>query len=375
MSEEHSTNLSAWIRQKGNELGFSKIGITTVAPLDHGAAALERWLKAEQHGTMHFMERSTRHIPTDLLATAKSLVVVAFAYERDDLVQLGSLSGKIARYARGDDYHVVLKTKLKHLAEALSAQIGRPVLSRACVDTAPLLERDVAARAGVGFQAKSTMTIVPGLGTYAFLGELLVDVELAADPPSEPKCGECTACLVACPTGAFVDAYQLDARRCISYLTIEHRGVIPRDLRHLLGTWVFGCDICQEVCPYNGTTRATEVPQQLRANTKRTYADLGQWLFLGSAAYRKLVENSSMRRAPREQLQRNAAVALGNCGDTDAVEPLTRALLSHPSPLVRGHAAWALGRYGSSGVHSLKSGCSDTSAFVREEALAALTMA
>src|SRR6185369_4096797 len=190
-----------------------------------------------------------------LLATARSLVVVALAYDRADPIPADALlRGKIARYARGEDYHLVMRDRLVLLADRLAAALGRPVASRPCVDSAPVHEREWAERGGLGFIAKNTMMIAPGIGSYVVLGELLVDAELAEAAPSEPprpRCGSCRSCLDACPTQAFVDAYVLDARRCISYLTIEHRGAIPRELRRAIGTWVFGCDVCQEVCPFN----------------------------------------------------------------------------------------------------------------------------
>jgi epoxyqueuosine reductase len=237
-----------------------------------------------------------------------------------------------------------------------------------------VLEREAARRAGIGFTAKSTLTIVPGLGSTVLLGELLVDIELEPAEPTSPRCGSCRACLDACPTQAFVDAFVLDARRCISYLTIELRGPIPRELRAAIGTRVFGCDVCQDVCPFNASSAARPVAPELEARPDLRPASLVDLLELTSSGYRRLVRSSPMRRVSRARLARNAAVALGNSGDPRAVTPLVRALRSHSAPLVRSHAAWALGRLG--GRESLaaleRARSDDPDEGVREEAGLAL---
>ena len=233
----------------------------------------------------------------------------------------------------------MMKEKLGALAERCASILGRPVMARACVDTAPLLEHEVARRAGLGFTAKSTLTIVPGLGSYVLLGELLLDVELPTSEPVAAGCGSCRACLDACPTAAFVDAHVLDARRCISYLTIENQGPIPTELRARLGTRVFGCDVCQEVCPFNASSAPRPRAPELTPRAALAVLDLVHLLELGAAGYRKLVRRTALRRVSRDTLARNAAVALGNTGDQRAVPPLARALAAHTSPLVRAHAA------------------------------------
>lgn len=289
--------------------------------------------------------------PATLLPEARTLITVALPYARAGLPERDPagplpLQGLVARYARGRDYHDVLKQRLRALADRTAELAGRRVLARPCVDTAPLLEREAARRAGVGFTAKSTLTIVAGLGSYVLLGELLVDLEVAPTEPVRAGCGSCRTCLVACPTRAFVDAYTLDARRCISYLTIELAGSIPRELRSSIGRWVFGCDVCQEVCPYNQSPKPRPSDTELAGDRDLSDPDLVELLELSSAAYRRLVRGTALRRVSRPRLQRNAAVALGNTQNPDAVPPLARALSSNPSPLVRGHAAWALGRLG-----------------------------
>ena len=282
-----------------------------------------------------------------------------------------------SRYARGDDYHDVMRKKLRRLADAVANLLGRPVLARHCVDTAPLLERAAAERAGLGFSAKSTMTIIPGVGSYVLLGELLLDVEITPDRAMEPRCGACRLCLEACPTGAFVDAHVVDARRCISYLTIESRAAIPRELRALIGARVFGCDVCQEVCPFNASAEGKPSAPEFAARSSLAAPDLIGLLELGSARYRQLVKGTALRRTHRAQLARNAAVALGNSRDARAVLPLVRAVASHTSPLVRGHAAWALGELaalaGSDAIEALRCASQhDADEFVRDEARLAL---
>jgi len=336
------------------ELGFARVGFAHVERFDEAGARLRNWLASGYHGELSYLaDGGRRDDPAALLPGAKTLVAVALSYaEPLSLTPLRAasegptLTGSVARYARGEDYHLVMKKKLSALAERCEELVGRPVLTRACVDTAPLLEHEVARRAGLGFSAKSTLTIVPGLGSWVLLGELLLDIELPASEPVRAGCGGCRACLDACPTGAFVDAHVLDARRCISYLTIESSGPIPRELRAPVGTRVFGCDVCQEVCPFNASASPRERAPELRAREELATVDLVALLELGAAGYRKLVRRTALRRVSRDSLARNAAVALGNTRDRRAVEPLGRAVASHTSALVRAHAAWALGELG-----------------------------
>jgi len=332
------------------ELGFQRAAIVPIEPARRHAA-YTAWLAAGRAGEMAYLA-TPAHVDgrADLravLAGARALIVVALAYDRSDPIPPDALlRGRVARYARGDDYHLIMRDKLAALADRIARALGRPVAARPCVDSAPVLERDWAERGGLGFTAKNTMLIAPGIGSYVVLGELLVDVELAPtapESPPKPRCGTCRSCLDACPTGAFVDAYVLDARRCISYLTIEHHGVIPRELRAAIGTWVFGCDICQEVCPFNAG--AGEPPDaQLRPRSlEHALPDLVALAALGTNQMRHHVRRTALRRIPREVLQRNVAVALGNTRDARAIPALV-GLLATGSPLVRVHAAWALGR-------------------------------
>lgn len=335
-------------------LGFHRVGIVPVEP-PRRYQAYRDWLDRGMHGTMTYMA-APEHVTGradlgQLLAGARTVVVVALAYAKSGGASPadGVIRGVVARYARGKDYHGVLMARLRAMAETLSRRLGRSVATRPCTDSAPVLERDLAERAGIGFIAKNTMLIAPGLGSYVVLGELLLDVDAApsASAPERSRCGRCRACLDACPTGAFADAYVLDARRCISYLTIEHDGPIPPELRDAMGTMIFGCDICQEVCPFNAVApeRTPPDPELTARDDERGAPDLVSLLELGSSQRRRYVRNTALRRASREKLLRNVCIALGNAGDLGAAGALERAL-GDRSALVRGHAAWALGKLG-----------------------------
>ncbi len=333
------------ISRIGRELGFGRVGFTPVGPVERHALYRD-WLKRGHGAEMHYLaERSDeRSDVRSLLPTARTVVTVALSYAPPDvpIENLSRIVGKVARYARGNDYHVVIKRKLTELGRRIETELDCKIAMRACVDTAPILEREAAHSSGIGFIAKNTMLIAPGLGSYVLLGELLIDLECTPGTPAEPRCGECRACLDACPTGAFVDAYELDARRCISYLTIELVGPIPRDLRPLIGNHIFGCDICQEVCPYNA--RAPEGAPEL---TSRGYSEpeLTRLLGLGAAQFRKWQRGSARRRLHRPQLLRNVAVALGNVGTAAELPGLAHAL-NEKSSLVRQHVVWAIGQIG-----------------------------
>ncbi len=340
-------DLSAQILAAAGELGFARAGITSAAPMEQARRRLQVFRERGFAGSMHYLAEGDRHDPAALLPEVRSVIVVAFAHGDPSRLPLErhGLSGEIARYAQGDDYHMKLKTRLLALGRKVATLCGRPVSGRVCVDTAPLLERELATRAGLGFQGKSTLLLTPGVGSYVLLAELLVDVALTPSTPSSGSCGSCRACLDACPTQAFPEANVLDARRCLSYLTIEYEGIFPRELRPALGKRVFGCDVCQEVCPYNASP-SRPVRSELGLRPGLRAPDLVELLNLGSAAYRRLVRRTALRRVSRTTLQRNAAIALGNSNDARAVSPLTEALLHHGRELVRAHAAWSLGELG-----------------------------
>jgi epoxyqueuosine reductase len=359
------------IAELARELGFHRAAIVPIEP-PRRLDIYESWLAAGMHGEMAYLADnvSPRRDMRELLASARTMVVVALAYERRDPIPATALRGRIARYARGDDYHMVMRDKLVALADRLAEELGRPVAARPCVDSAPVLEREWAERGGLGFVAKNTMLIAPGLGSYVVLGEVLLDVELdaPATEPLKPRCGSCRACLDACPTGAFRDAYVLDARLCISYLTIEVEGAIPRELRAQMGTWVFGCDVCQEVCPFNAGEGEPADARLVPRDGEHALPDLIALAARGANQMRQFVKRTALRRISREVLLRNVAVALGNTGSQDAVPALV-SLLATGTPLVRAHAAWALGRLG---AHDVLRAHSDDDPDVRAEISSAL---
>jgi len=339
------------VAELAKELGFHRAAVVPIEP-PRRHALYTSWLADGHAGGMAYLAQpehvGQRADLRALLASAQTLVVVALAYDRVDPIPVAALTGKIARYARGEDYHLVLRDRLVALADRIAGELGHAVATRPCVDTAPVLEREWAERGGLGFVAKNTMMIAPGLGSYVVLGELLLDAALpstAPDQPTKPRCGSCTACLDACPTRAFVDAYVLDARRCISYLTIEHHGILPRELRPLIGTWIFGCDVCQEVCPFNAGAGEAPDPQLRPRSRDHAVPDLVAMAHLNTNQLRQFVKRTALRRAPRPVLRRNIAVALGNTGDPAAI-PALRHLAADPHALVRVHAIWALAQLG-----------------------------
>ena len=381
-------SLESRILRAALDVGFTRAGIARPERSEQAAERLASWLGAGHHGEMLYMDGALdRSSPAALFEGVASVLVVALPYGDAAPLRVrrsetgpalgGPLTGRVARYAQGDDYHRVLRGKLERLGQAIDALVGRPVGRRACVDSAPLLERDFAVRAGLGFAAKSTLTILPGVGSFVLLGELLLDLELTPTAAaSSSGCGSCTTCLTACPTGAFVGPYVLDARRCISYLTIELKGAVPRELRGLIGSHVFGCDICQDVCPWNHSRHTPPRDAELGQRAELAAPQLESLLFLTSSGYRKLVRGTALSRVSRARLARNAAIALGNSHDPAAEAPLARALTAHSSELVRAHAAWALGALTlplTTGLTALQHAATqDASAEVRAEATATL---
>jgi epoxyqueuosine reductase len=349
------------IKARGRELGFSLVGITAPDPSQH-MDFYRAWIAEERHGEMEYLARSDavarRADLTATMAGVQSVVVVAHEYFQVDGLGVPDDPSRavIARYARGEDYHYLLKRKLEELLAWLDHRLEQGARGRVYVDTGPILERELARRAGLGWFGRNTMLIHPTRGSYFFLGLILVDVTLAADPPfTEDRCGTCKACLDACPTGALLGrddrgAPLIDARRCISYLTIELRGTIPLELRRPLGNRVFGCDICQEVCPWNETFAAPteEVGYRARSGTDGPgLVEMAERLLaMDDAGFRKALRDSPLGRPGRAGMLRNLCVALGNWGAPEAVPILTEAL-ADPSPLIRSHAAWALGEVGS----------------------------
>jgi epoxyqueuosine reductase len=343
-----------------HKLGFDLVGIRPARPLA-GADHYTAWLANGYQGEMAYLARpdaiAKRQDLSLILPGVRSVVAVGINYR--STVSVPDLyadppRGVVASYAWGDDYHDLMTSRLDQLGAFAQAEAGRPVAYRAYADTGPILERDLAAGAGLGFIGKNTNLIHPRLGSWLFLGELLLTLDL---PPvaaiSHPAagheqalpagtCGGCSRCLDRCPTSALVAPYVIDARRCISYLTIELKGPIPREIRPLIGNHVFGCDVCQQVCPWNRRFAPPAVEASFQPRPSLTAPQLLDLMTLDEEGFRTRFARSPMERATRRGLLRNVAVALGNWGDAAAVPALANALRD-PEPLVRGHAAWALG--------------------------------
>ncbi|MBL8877957.1 MAG: tRNA epoxyqueuosine(34) reductase QueG [Phycisphaerales bacterium] len=307
------------LKSIGARLGFDLVGATPAEPLER-ATYYRQWLAAGHHGEMSYLARNAelRNDPKSLLPGARSIISVAMNYFREDegdQAHVGEETGRVARYARGRDYHIVLRERLTSLAEQLREAFNEPFESRVCVDTAPLLEREVARLAGIGWIGKNTCVLNNKLGSYLFLGELLITLEFAPDSPMPDHCGSCTRCLDACPTQAFAGPYKLDARRCISYWTIEHRGDVPEPDARGIGDWLFGCDICQEVCPFN--TRAPITPHaEFRETLVPARIPLAKVIDLRSSAWKRMTLASAAGRATRRMWQRNAAIVAANLRGT-----------------------------------------------------------
>lgn len=333
------------LKQQAHALGFELVGIAPAAPAD-GFDRYREWLDRDFAGAMGYLHRhaEARRHPGSVLPEVRSVVMVGMNYLADGPAEEGrpKETGKVARYARGADYHDVLRERLNRLLDWLRQE--RPgCRGRGVVDTAPLMERDFARRAGLGWFGKNTMLLNKRLGSYFFLGALLLDTELRPDPPHEAShCGTCTACLDACPTEAFVGPGWLDSRRCISYLTIELKGPVPEELRPGIGSWVFGCDVCQEVCPWNRKAPAAAEPA-FRPRPDLEAVDAAELLSLSPEEFRRRFRGTALLRAKRRGLLRNAALVLGNVGGPDAL-PVLRRALADEEPLVREAAAWAIAR-------------------------------
>jgi epoxyqueuosine reductase len=337
-----SLALGSAVKARARELGFDRVAIGPAEPPEHGDA-LEAWLDAGYAGTMSYLDRgrAERLDPARLLPRARSVVAVAMSYNPGAALTDDDWRG-VSRYARGRDYHDVIRPRLVELGEFIGSASGAPVASRAAVDSSAVLERDLAARAGLGWVGKNTNLLTQSLGSYFFIGIVLTTAELPFDQREPDRCGTCTACLDACPTRAFVAPYVLDARRCISYLTIEHRGDIAGDLAEQIGEWVFGCDVCQEVCPWN---RKAEPGREAALEPCGSFGALETLLELDPQAFRARFRGSPLTRTKRAGLLRNAAIVLANRGEQRAVGALNRAL-GDEDAVVRRAAAWALAKLG-----------------------------
>lgn len=343
-------NLAQSIKDWGRELGFQQVGIAGVDLQEH-EAHLQRWLAAGHQGEMDYMAAhgSKRSRPTELVPGTLRVISLRMDYLPGDTRMSERLAepekAYVSRYALGRDYHKLIRKRLQHLAERIQEVIG-PFGYRAFVDSAPVLEKALAEQAGLGWIGKNTLLLNRKAGSWFFLGELFVDLPLPVDEPHAGEhCGRCTACLDICPTAAFVGPRQLDARRCISYLTIELKGSIPEELRPLIGNRVFGCDDCQIVCPWNRFARPSAEGdfQPRHGLDNATLAELFLWT---EEQFLSRTEGSPLRRAGYERWLRNLAVGLGNAPSTIVVLEALKARRDDPSALVREHVAWALRRHG-----------------------------
>jgi epoxyqueuosine reductase len=364
------------LQERARELGFDIVGIATPDSIPLAAERLRQFLAEGAHGDMEWMQTSAqrRGSPRALWPQARSIIMLGLNYARegDPLATLQRRSrGAISVYAQSTDYHDVIKPRLKVLARWLTAQAGGEV--KAFVDTAAVMEKPLAAAAGVGWQGKHTNLVSRQFGSWLFLGAIFSTLELPPDPPEQDHCGSCRACLDICPTAAFPAPYRLDARRCISYLTIEHKGSIPRELRAAIGNRIYGCDDCLAVCPWNKFAQATR-DTKLALRDELNAPRLRDLVRLDDAAFRRTFAKTPVKRTGRDRFVRNVLIAIGNSGDPTFV-PEAERLLADRSPLVRAAAVWALGRLDRDRLTSVapeyRSG--ETDALVQEEWAAMLS--
>ncbi|MBW3099067.1 tRNA epoxyqueuosine(34) reductase QueG [Pseudohoeflea coraliihabitans] len=342
-SAPEPAKLAAFLDAETRRLGFAAWGIADPAQLGSAGAHLRTFLAEGRHGSMHWLaDRSElRADPRRLWPETRSVLMLAMNYgpENDPLALLSEPDkAAISVYARHRDYHDIIKGRLKEMAGRLVARFGGDV--KVFVDTAPVMEKPLAAAAGIGWQGKHTNLLSRRHGSWLFLGAIFSTLELPADKPEEDHCGSCRACLDICPTAAFPAPYQLDARRCISYLTIEHKGQIPRQFRRQIGNRIYGCDDCLAVCPWNKFA-VSAAETRLQARHDLLAPPIADFLALDDAAFRKLFSGSPVKRIGRDRFLRNVLIAAGNSGEA-ALIPACRALIDDPAPVVRGAAVWAL---------------------------------
>jgi epoxyqueuosine reductase len=336
--------LEARIRAKAAELGFVACGIAPADAAPRAGERLRRWLTDGCHGSMIWMEERAdqRSSPAGLWPDVRSVIALGMSYApaTDPLALAGAGDrGRISVYAQGADYHDVVKRALKALGRWLADTAGAPL--KIFVDTAPVMEKPLAEAAGLGWQGKHTNLVSRDHGSWLFLGAIYTTLDLAPDSPGADRCGSCSACHAACPTDAFPASYRLDARRCISYLTIEHKGPIPHEFRAAIGNRIYGCDDCLAVCPWNKFAHAAAANRAFAPRAELAAPMLGDLLALDDAGFRQVFAGSPIKRIGRDRMARNCLIALGNSGDA-ASQGVAVALLDDPAPVVRGAAVWAL---------------------------------
>ena len=351
LTPREAAALKVEITERAHELGFDIVRFTTADRFPETQKVLEERIEAGLLSGLTWFTTERASIagnPRNLMPSAQTVVSLGISYLSDDAIlpsEPGLPRGRVARYAWGLDYHEVFKEKLWALHSFVQERLGREVEARALVDTARIVDRAVAQRAGLGWYGKNTNLLNREFGSWVLLGELLLDVALPPDDAVRTNCGSCSRCMPACPTGALIAPGVLDNNKCISYLTIELRGPIPRELRPSVGDWVFGCDICQDVCPVNRKAKAMSHIEFAPRQGIGPSPSLIELLDITEEKFKAKFRRSPVKRTKWAGMRRNAAVALGNIGDPEAVPALVRALGSEPA-LVRGHAAWALGRIG-----------------------------
>ena len=333
-----------WVKQRASELGFSLVGITTPEPPPHHVT-YQAWIDSGHHAQMNYLAHpdaiEKRRDPRKILPECQSIIVTGTCYD-------ASMTGtnadfQVAGYALGEDYHAILRERLHELVSALEQRSGRSIKHRIYTDTGPLLERELAQRAGLGWIGKNTCLIHPALGSYFLLAELMLDLALEPDQPFlHDRCGSCTRCIEACPTACILPDRTIDASRCISYLTIELKGAIPIELRRHINDWLFGCDICQQACPWNQRFAGQVVDPAFKPRPFLRQASLRDFLRLEKGSWRENLRDSPLERPRRKGLLRNAAIVAGNHRDVAWIEDLAHILQKDPDPLPRSHAAWAL---------------------------------
>jgi len=340
------------VRQRAQELGFEVCRFATAAP-PQSAPQFRKWLARQRHGQMAYLERNAhkRADPQQVLPGARTIITLGASYAEEGRGMPGSQCGVVARYARYADYHDIIGAPLKGLAGFVSRLGGEGTRSLWYVDTGPVLERDLAQRAGVGFIGKHTNLISRQLGNWVFLSEILTTLELEPDAPEHNRCGSCARCIAACPTGAIEAPFQLDARRCISYLTIELKGAVPLELRPAIGNRIYGCDDCLAACPWNRFARQGQLMRRHR-RPDLAAPDLLELLALDEAAFRRRFAGTPMLRPRRRGLLRNVCVALGNTAGQTALPALEKAAAG-PEPLIAEHARWACARIRARSVSSV----------------------
>jgi epoxyqueuosine reductase len=338
----HLSALTCEIRDVARQLGFFRTGIVRAGPLPD-SSRLDQWLKQGMCGEMSYLERQSakRRDPRLVLEGVRTIITVAINYHASGELTAEPLRGRISRYAWGDDYHLLVQPRLERLLDFLRDRVPG-TRGIAFVDTGPVMEKSWAALSSLGWLGKNANVLTREQGSWFFVGVILVDLDLECEAQRPGHCGTCTRCIHACPTGAIVAPYVVDARLCISYLTIELRGAIPRKLRPLIGNRIFGCDDCQEVCPWNRFAVTTTEPAFLPA-AGNLMPELAPLVRLTQEEFSRRFSSSPVRRVKRDGFVRNVVVALGNSGNREAVAPLVHAM-SDTSPLVRTHAAWALGQ-------------------------------